>query len=174
MSSHDAFLSALADARYVALSSYVLTQDLADRLIACADRGAEVHVRLSAHLVGDTTGRRTAAAARTVKRLLEHGVDAALTGEGDTAPHLKAAAIDNAAWLDDRNFPRIGPDLIVRDDDPADVAAVRACLDGSSPGSTARLTFTKATALAQEAGAIAAAPPGEIDVSTEDIGNRLR
>ena len=97
LSSHDAFLSALADARYVALSSYVLTQDLADRLIACADRGAEVHVRLSAHLVGDTTGRRTAAAARTVKRLLEHGVDAALTGEGDTAPHLKAAAIDNAS-----------------------------------------------------------------------------
>ncbi|MBC5803508.1 MAG: hypothetical protein GIX03_11050 [Candidatus Eremiobacteraeota bacterium] len=169
LSSHAAFIAALEGARRITLSSYALTQDMADELSARADYGAEVHVRLAAHLVGDASGARAAGAARMVAELREHGVDAALTAPGDSSPHAKAATVDGIVWLDDRNFPRKGPDLIIRDDDPADARAAAAWLDGSVPHSD-RLTFTKSDALAQEAAAITAAPPGEIDLSTEDIG----
>lgn len=169
LSSHDAFVTALEGAHRITLSAYALTHDMADELSACGDHGAEVHVRLTAHLIGDASGARAAGAARVVADLRRHGVDAALASPGDSSPHVKAAMLDGVLWLDDRNFPRKGPDLVVRDDDPADACAATSWLDGSGAHSD-RLTFTKHDALAQEAAAIAAAPHGEIDVSTEDIG----
>jgi len=169
LSSHDALVAALEGAHRVALSSYAITHDMADELAACADRGGDVHVRLAAHLMGDSTGTRAAAAARIVAQLREHGVDAALIAPGDISPHVKAASVDGVLWLDDRNFPRKGPDLVVRDDDPADVRAATSWVDGTAAHSD-RLTFTKRDALAQEAAAIAGSPGGEIDLSTEDIG----
>ncbi len=69
LSSHDALVAALEGAHRVALSSYAITHDMADELAACADRGGDVHVRLAAHLMGDSTGTRAAAAARIVAQL---------------------------------------------------------------------------------------------------------
>lgn len=169
LSTHDAFLSALEAAHAVSLSSYAISYDIANELEACAKRGGEVRVQLAAHPVGDADGKRAAAVARMVRQLRDSGVDASLAAPGGTAPHAKAAVIDGVLWLDDRNFPRTGPDLVLRDDMPADVAAATSWMNGTLVRSD-RIAFTKNDALQQEAAMIAAAPRGEIDISTEDIG----
>jgi hypothetical protein len=137
-------------------------------LDAAAARGAEVRVELEAVPYGGDASKRAAMNARTVERLRAHGVDAALVADNGDA-HVKAAVLDGVAWLDDRNFPSKGPDLVVRDDDPTDVAAVREAMHGR-PTATARLAFTKAAALDLEGDAIDRCA-GEVDVASETFSN---
>ncbi len=168
LSSHDKFVSALENAHHVSIASYSLTQEMVDRLKACT-KHADVHVRLDGKVVGRDRGSRADTAKRMVQDLCENGVDAYLVPPSDDIiPHAKAAIVDDVLWLDDRNFPRRGYDLTVRDDDPADVVAGANAMAGH-PARTARLTFIKCDAIHQEAAAIAAAPRGEIALSTEDI-----
>ena len=167
LSSHDAFLAALSRARRIDLSAYCLGPPILRALEEAADGGARVTVRLESDLAGDRSGARAAANARAVRDLAAHGAHAMLA-EDDARIHAKAAIVDGVAWLDDRNFPASGPNLIVRDTDAGDVAAVRQKLAGETP-SGGRLCLTKTAALAIEVATIAGAPPGEIDVESESF-----
>ncbi|MDQ6932504.1 MAG: phospholipase D-like domain-containing protein [Candidatus Eremiobacteraeota bacterium] len=166
--SHDDFLSALACARNVSLAAYCLGAPMRDALIAAAANGSKVSVVLDGAFPFDRTGVRAAANAALVEDLRAHGVMARIIGAKEAA-HTKAAVIDDVAWLDDRNFPSSGPDTLVRDDDAADVAAVRDRICGGASGS-ARIAFTKGAALALEAGVLRHAPSGELGVATESFG----
>ena len=45
--------------------------------------------------------------------------------------HLKAAVCDGVAYLDDRNWTKRGPEIVIADDAPDDVALVRDALAGA-------------------------------------------
>ncbi len=168
ISSHDAFLAALDAAREVTCEAYVLAPSMVGAFEAAAARGAHVRVRLEAAPYG-RDGRLPEINRERVAELRAHGVDAALADGSDRVLHAKVALVDGVAWLDDRNFPRGGPDLIVRDDDPADTAAVAGALAGASlPGD--RVALDKASALALEARALTEQTPATLDISSESFG----
>lgn len=165
LSTHQAFLDAVSTAKRIDVSAYCLAPPMLDALETAADRGAYVAVSLEATPFGDRSGARAKANEWTVRALQRHGAHAELSR---AEIHSKAAIVDGVAWLDDRNFPKTGPDLIVRDDDPADVQAVRQTFDGKAPPG-GRIGFTKAAALAIEAETIRTAPRGEIDCASESF-----
>ncbi len=139
-----------------------------DALISAAAHGAKVDVVLDGVFPFDPTGTRAAANAHLAADLRAHGVKARVAG-ADEATHTKAAVTDDVAWLDDRNFPSSGTDILVRDDEAADVAAIQDRIAGDA-SSSERIAFTKGTALALEARVLTDAPPGELDVATENFG----
>ncbi len=139
-----------------------------DALIAAAANGSQVSVVLDGAFPFDSTGARARANAQLAADLRADGVAARITGANEAA-HTKAAVIDDVAWLNDRNFPSSGPDTLVRDDEAADVAAVRDRISGGTSNSD-RIAFTKGAALALEARVLADAPPGELEVATENFG----
>jgi hypothetical protein len=97
------------------------------------------------------------------------GGEAALLGPRDPL-HAKLAVIDDdVAFLDDRNWSDAGPQTILRDDDPADVALVRSAL-ARRPASNARLEMVKPRSLRQECDVIADAASDALDVETESFG----
>lgn len=165
-----AVIDALAGAGSVALSAYVLPRGspLVGALEAAAAHGAAVRVRLPAARPGTTPPSVGRVNAGTVADLRAHGVDARLDDGVAFVRHLKAAAVDGRAFLDDRNWTR--DDVVLATDDPADVACVRAAVDGVA-GTSTDLATDKRRAVAAEARAIVAAGPGdEIDVASESFG----
>lgn len=169
LSSHDAFLAALGVARDVTCEAYVLPPSTAKAFEAAAERGAHVRVRLEGAPLGAGDGRLAQVNRRRAEEMRAHGVDAALADGRDGVVHAKVALIDGVAWLDDRNFPRYGQDLIVRDDDPADTAAIAAALQGK-PLPAERVALDKVNALALEARALTERVPATLDVSSESFG----
>lgn len=178
LSSRDAFGDVLTRARDVALCAYTLapTGAVARALEAAADRGAHVAVRLESR---PTFGRDAPAgdASGIARALAAHGVVVTTSAPGGSLEHLKAAVVDGVAYLDDRNWATRGHETILRDDDPADVAAVaRAIADGPNAvpcaGSDAstRLALEKRAAFALEVDAIRMAPGDRIDVASESFG----
>jgi hypothetical protein len=165
------FIHALAGARSVALSSYTLHPGaVAGALAAAARRGADVTVRLERDPLDGRDGRLHRDNARTLAELRAAGVRAETTAPGEPVLHLKAAVVDGIAWLDDRNWAATGSERVVRDAEPADVAAVAAAIAGR-PGADGHLATTKAGAEELEAGVIAAAGDGPLAVESESFGN---
>ena len=171
LSPRSVFQAALAAGRDVAFGSYTLAPGgpVAHALEAAADRGAHVVVRLDGHPTFGHDATGAGFARTTVRDLRAHGVRVETTGPSDPPAHLKAAVVDGVAFLDDRNWAAHGEETIVRDDDPADVAAIRAAIAGR-PAAEVSVALEKSAALAAEARAIAMAPGDTIDIATESFG----
>jgi hypothetical protein len=161
----------LGSARDIALCSYTLSPDgpVARALEAAADRGARVVVRLDGHPTFGHAGSVDGFAGRVVRELSAHGVRVETTMPADPPAHLKAAVVDGVAYLDDRNWAARGEETIVRDDDPADVVAIRDAIAGR-PAAGGAVKLEKSAALAVEAAAIETAPGDTIDIASESFG----
>lgn len=167
LASTDELLGAIGRARSVALASYILRPGrLLEALEAAAERGARVEVRLAAEPIED--GDRLATENRRLAReLAAHG--ARVTFAPPEHPsHLKAAVVDGQAFLDDRNWPDDGHDLIVADADRDDVAVVRGAISGRAR-SDPHLWSRKSEALRGEAELIGAAQRA-VDCESESFG----
>lgn len=166
-----AFEAALAAASDVALGSYTLAPGgpIARALEAAADRGARVVVRLDGHPTFGHAASSDGFAQAIVRDLTAHGVHVEATLPTDPPAHLKAAVVDGVAYLDDRNWASRGEETIVRDDDAADVAAIREAIAGRR-GATASVALEKSPALVAEAATITTAPGDTIEIATESFG----
>ncbi len=165
-----AFATAVAGAHDIALTSYTLREGgVRDVLVAAAAGGAHVRVRLERDPLDDAAGTLHRANETTIAVLRAAGADAAETGPGEPMLHLKAAVIDGVAWLADRNWAGDGPERILRDTDPDDVAAIAAAVAGGR-GSDAHLATTKSGALRLETDVIARAGAAPLLVESESFG----
>jgi hypothetical protein len=165
------FTAALARARTVTLASYTLHPGaVLGALDAAARRGARVNVRLDGDPL-DAAGKLQRDNAAAVAELRAAGADAAESAAGGPELHMKAAVVDGVAWLDDRNWAGVAGEQIVRDDDPADVAAIAAALAGRPASAGSNVGTTKQDALGLEAGLIAGAGAAPLAVETESFGN---
>lgn len=162
LSSFDAVRARVFGARRVELGAYVLRDGAMVRALdAAAALGADVAVTLPRTGVESRAVR--AANRRTAGELRRAGVHVRFARRPF---HLKAAVIDGAAFLDDRNWASGGCSTVVTDEDPRDVAAVRAALrGGDAPESD--LALRKDVALAREAALIAAAGDRPVVVASE-------
>ncbi len=172
LSSRRALFAALARARRIDLAAYALEgYRLLDALGAAAERGAEVRVSLEAAPYARDPARAAALRARNAgiaARLRAHGVGVRLATGAGTPLHLKAAVVDSAVFLDDRNWPVAGPDTIVRGTSPRDIAAARAAIAGGTSAAGA-LALRKDRALVLEAELIAEARGDRIDCESESF-----
>jgi phosphatidylserine/phosphatidylglycerophosphate/cardiolipin synthase-like enzyme len=166
LSSVPALLARVASARDVAFGAYFLPPSaVRDALVAAARRGAHVAVTLQADPYRNPHGARLN---RDAARALRHAGAHVTLLRSDTVPfHLKAAVCDGAAYLDDRNWTKRGPETVVRDDDPRDVALVRAALAGRG-GSDDALATRKDEALRREIALVDHAR-GAVTVETERV-----
>lgn len=173
LSTTDGVLAAMQHARAVTLTAYVLRPGRVLRALQdAAYRGARVTVRLEARPYGDTSGELLRENSTAIGALRAAGADAAtVDGDGAHPLHLKAALIDRALYLDDRNWPDDGADTIIRDCDPRDLHSVDEAL-GGNPRNDAPLATQKDAALRREANVIyRAADAGEpVDVQSESFG----
>jgi hypothetical protein len=161
-------LARIGSAHDVAFGSYFLGRGpVRDALAGAARRGAHVAVTLQADPYRNEYGTR--ANTDTARALRQAGASVSLLAR-DVAPfHLKAAVCDGVAYLDDRNFTQRGPEIVVADDDPRDVALVRDALAGRG-GSDATLATRKDEALRREAALIDGARGEPVTVETERVG----
>jgi hypothetical protein len=191
LSSLAAFTATVAAARSVDFAAYTLRAGVVrDALVAAAREGVRVRVRLERDPLDDAARSLHAANAQSVALLAAAGADAAVTGTGLPVAHLKAAVVDGVAWLDDRNWAGDGPETLLRDSDPGDVAAVSAALEagpgagvsgaggpgpgtpgGGDSGGDGRVQTTKGAAQAREIALIRAAGATPVDVESESFGS---
>lgn len=165
-----AFVAALASAHTIELTAYTLRDgSVRDALVAAAKRGAHVAVRLERDPLDDTAGTLHAANNDTVARLRAAGASASLTAPGEPVLHMKAAVADGVAWMDDRNWAGSGGEIVLRDDDADDVAAIASAVAGGT-GSDHHLATTKSGALRLEGDVIANAGAAPLRVETESFG----
>jgi len=166
----DALGDAIARARSVTASAYRLPPAMEASLAAAAVRGAAVDVVLASRAAGTYDERLGCENAAAAERLRAAGARVRLA----PGVHLKAAVVDDAGFLDDRNFAARGASIVVRDDDAADVARLREAIAapaGAAPAAPpgAALALTKTAALAGETAAIRYAAPGPVAVATESF-----
>ncbi len=165
------FINTLASAQRIHLTAYILQRGkVLDALVAAARRGAEVEVRLERDPLDSPAGELHRVNADALAKLKAAGASAEATKPGEPMLHLKAAVVDGVAWLDDRNWAAGGAGRLIRDTDPADVAAVDAAVRGG-PGADEHLATTKAGAQQLEADLIGRAGGGPLDVESESFGN---
>jgi hypothetical protein len=160
-------LTRIGVARDVAFGSYFLPPGpVRDALLGAARRGAHVAVTLQADPYRNPFGARcNAQAARTLRAA---GATVSLL-PSDRAPfHLKAAVCDGVAFLDDRNWTKRGPEIVVADDDPNDVGLVRDALGGRG-GADRALATRKDVALAREVALVERAHGAAVIVETERV-----
>jgi hypothetical protein len=167
LSSVSAVVDRVGSARDVALGTYFLPHGaMRDALVAAARRGAHVSVTLQADPYRNPYGAQcNADAARELR-----GAGASVTLlPSDRAPfHLKAAVCDGVTYLDDRNWTKRGPETVVGDDDPDDVALVREALAGRG-GADATLATRKDEALRREVELVDGAGAAPVIVETERV-----
>jgi hypothetical protein len=164
------FVSTLKHAGSISLTAYTLRDGrVLHALEAAARGGADVRVRLERDPLDDAAGTPHQANAASITALRAAGAKAETTAPGEPVLHLKAAAVDGVAWLDDRNWASGGAERILRDDDPDDVAAVSSAVAGK-PGADGHLATTKSGALWLEAGIIRAAGAPPLIVESESFG----
>jgi hypothetical protein len=172
LSDRPAVLAAIDRARSVSLSAYILPVSVTDRLAAAARRDARVELALARYPVGDTPDERRCLARANrdaVETVRRAGGTAYLVSPRDPL-HLKAALIDDrVAYLDDRNWSDDGPQTILVDDDPDDVAIVRDALARRTSGNE-HLRTVKPESLALERRILDQAGDGPLDVETESFG----
>jgi hypothetical protein len=173
LSSRGAFLGAIAHAQRVRLTAYILGDrgTLVGELEAAAERGASVEVALERAPYADAKNELARLNRRTVLELRRHGVAAHLTRRADAPLHLKAAFVDGAAFLDDRNWPSTGSDTLVTTRAAGDLARIDRALDGAPEAAGGSLALHKGRALELEAQTIDAAPPGStVECESETFG----
>ena len=160
-------LARIGSAHDVAFGSYFLPHGaMREALASAARRGAHVSVTLQADPYRNPFGGRCNAEAARVLRAA--GADVSLL-PSDSAPfHLKAAVCDGVAYLDDRNWTKRGPEIVVADDDPSDVGLVRDALAGHG-GADRALATRKDVALAREVALVESARGAPVTVETERV-----
>jgi PLD-like domain len=179
LSSTRELLSSLVGAREIALTAYTLPAGrVLDGLAAAAQAGAHVRVRLEGYIYKDD-GSVTAANAAAIAKLRAAGADAQLVHPQQNAPdamlHCKAALVDGALFLDDRNWPDDGADTIVRDDFRRDEQIVRDAVAGEEDAPTPFFAVAKREALASEARLLHEAHAGDdVIVESESFGANNR
>lgn len=179
LSSTGELVSALARARDISLIAYTLPAGrVLDGLAQAARAGAHVRVRLEGYVYKDdgTVGKANRAA---VDALRQAGADAALVHTdqhaGDAMLHLKAATVDGALFLDDRNWPDDGGDTILRDDFAPDAAMVDDAVLGREDAANAFFSVVKRASLASEARLIDEARRNDdVVVESESFGGSNR
>ena len=137
-----------------------------DALTGAARRGAHVAVTLQADPYRNPFGSRCNAEAARVLRAAGAGVS--LLPSERTPFHLKAAVCDGVAYLDDRNWTKRGPEIVVADDDPRDVGLVRDALAGRG-GADRALATRKDVALSREVALVDGACGIPVTVETERV-----
>lgn len=169
-SSVAAVVQRIGHAREVAFGSFVLYPGkVRGALVAAAKRGAHVEVTLQRDPYHASAAERRATR-ESIATLRAAGATVTLLDRARAPFHLKAAVCDGVAYLNDKNWTSDGDELIVADDDPHDVAVVRAALrgDGTARG---ELRTAKGGALAQEAALIDAAGDAPVVVESETFGD---
>jgi phosphatidylserine/phosphatidylglycerophosphate/cardiolipin synthase-like enzyme len=161
-------LARIGSARDIAFGAYLLPHGpVRDALVAAAQRGAHVAVTLQADPYRNRFGARGNAESARVLRAA--GASVTLLESAATPFHIKAAACDGVAFLDDRNWTLRGPEIVVADDDPRDVALVREAIAGRG-GADAALATRKDDGLRREVELIEHARKAAVIVETERVG----
>jgi phosphatidylserine/phosphatidylglycerophosphate/cardiolipin synthase-like enzyme len=171
LSSGAAALAAVEKGRDIAMIGYTIqSRPLLHALEDAARRGARVSVRLEGAPYGDPNGSFAGYNRKLAASLRHDGVRVRLThGAADGPMHAKALAIDGKLYLDDRNWAR--DDLILRDDDRADAAAVRATAAGRAANGRPAFALRKRDALRLEARMLQQAGSHDrVTVETETFG----
>ncbi|MEA2689711.1 MAG: PLD-like domain [Candidatus Eremiobacteraeota bacterium] len=169
LGSASAVFKRIAHAHDVVFGTYVLRPDSGAQraLLAAAHAGARVRVTLQRDPYNIRDG--TALNAASTHALREAGARVRLLDLGDKAFHLKASVCDGIAYLDDRNWAT-GPQIVVADDQPRDVALVRAALLARATASNRTLALRKDIALARETSLVRHAGDAPVIVETENVG----
>lgn len=176
VSSTGQLIAAIQGARDVTLSAYVLRPGpVLEALESAERRGARVTVRLEGRPYGDPSGELLRDNQAAVSVLTQLGGDARLQDAGGTAHgsplHMKAAVVDGAAFLDDRNWPSDGHDFIVRDSFASDTGAVLGALQGDRPKPSRLFWTDKGDALAGEARMLYdASHTSGVEIESESFG----
>lgn len=179
LSSTADLVAAIRTARSVSLLSYTLPRGrVLDALRQAAAGGATVRVRLEGYVYKDD-GSIGSANRAAVAMLRRAGADASLVHAKqdalDPMLHAKAAVVDGALFLDDRNWPDDGADTILRDDFARDAAMVRDAVRGREDPPNPFFAITKRGALASEARLLASAGRGDdVIVESESFGTGNR
>ena len=161
-------LARMGAAHDVAFGAYLLPPGpVRDALVAAARRGARVAVTLQADPYRNEFGARGNAESARVLRTA--GASVQLLDSAATPFHIKAAACDGVAFLDDRNWTLRGPEMVLADDDPRDVALVREAVAGRG-GADAALATRKDESLRREVELIERAGTAAVTVETERVG----
>jgi phosphatidylserine/phosphatidylglycerophosphate/cardiolipin synthase-like enzyme len=171
LSSGAAALAAVEKGRDIAMIGYTIqSRPLLHALEDAALRGARVTVRLEGEPYGDPSGSFAGYNRKLAASLRHDGVRVHVThGSADGPMHAKALAIDGRAYLDDRNWAR--NDLILRDDDRADAAAVCATAAGGAVVGRSAFALQKREALCLEARMLQRAGAHDrVTVETETFG----
>jgi hypothetical protein len=166
LSGTDELLARVGTARSISVASYIMRPGrLAEALEAAGDRGADVSVTLE-KTPKDSDGSLATANREMADELRAHHVAVDLTS---VSTHLKAAVVDGEAFLDDRNWPENGPNIVVADADPDDVAVVRSGICGKA-ASDGHLWVRKLDALRAEARLLHDSAAKQIEVESESFG----
>jgi phosphatidylserine/phosphatidylglycerophosphate/cardiolipin synthase-like enzyme len=173
LSSGSAALASVGKGHDIAMIAYTLeSRPLLHALEDAARRGARVAVRLEGAPYGDPDGSFATYNHRLAIELRRSGASVRLNqpAAGDAPLHAKALAVDGKLFLDDRNWARA--DVIVRDDDAADSAAVRNAAAGRVPSDRTGFALHKRPALQLEARMLERARAGDrVRVETETFGS---
>jgi phosphatidylserine/phosphatidylglycerophosphate/cardiolipin synthase-like enzyme len=156
----------IASARSVMVSAYTLSPRgaMARALLAAGTRGAHVRVVLDGHAFGAAQHANLA----TGLELRQAHVRVDYTQE---PLHMKAAAIDDAVYLSDRNWTsRSRAEVVLQDALPQDKPIVLHAVDGT-PGSNGHLWTRKGDALQAEARVLASNASHDAAMETESFGS---
>ena len=171
LSSVPRVLAHVASARDVAFGAYFLSPHsaAAGALLSAARGGAHVAVTLQADPYRNPYGAKDNAA--VARELRAAGADVRLLPSAEAPFHLKAAVCDGVAYVDDRNWTKRGPEIVLRDDDPRDVARVRDALTGTGGGESAEagVATRKDDALRRELELVEHAGTDPVIVETERV-----
>src|SRR5579862_9320303 len=166
LSSTSAALGAISSARRIDAMAYTLHGPVLWALEDAARRGTHVAVELEGAPFNDARGALARENARLANELRAAGADVRLTHV-----HAKALAVDDALYLDDRNWGV--DDIVLRDTNDRDVQAARDVFDGNgAPDPTSKnFALHKRDALTIEARLLASArPDDDVIVETESFG----
>ncbi|HVA32583.1 MAG TPA: hypothetical protein VNG31_00455 [Candidatus Baltobacteraceae bacterium] len=150
LSSPSEALQALQQARDVEMHAYTLHGPFVAALEAAARRGAHVVVRLAEKPFADPGGYLAAENQRVAAALRAAGADAAV----EEGSHAKTMRVDEALYLDDRNWQ--SDDVVLRAD-AADAASI---------------PMRKHAALLQERSILQSTPGDDVIVETESFALR--
>jgi len=156
----------IGGARSVILSAYTLSPRgaMTRALLAAAARGARVRVVLDGHAFGAAQHANLA----TGLELRQAHVRVDYTQE---PLHMKAAAIDDALYLSDRNWTtRSRAEVVLQDAIPQDKLIVLRAVDGT-PGSNGHLWTRKGDALQAEARVLQSNASHDAAMETESFGS---
>jgi hypothetical protein len=170
LSSVSGAADAVRSARDVRFGALVLYPGaMCDALLDAARGGARVDVTLQRNPYRGGAAERLANR-RAAHTLRAAGATVTLRDRERQPFHVKAAVCDGVAYLCDRNWAADGRELVVADDDAAEVELVRSTLRDAAGGTCGALATRKADALRAEAELIRGARGVPVTVETESFG----